>query len=187
MRAPCDGPTKKGAYALVSKSRWPILPSTLAAAMPSPPANKVDQSPCTATALRKAARRLGQLYDSAIAPTGIRSTQFAILAQIATSAESPTMAELARGLVMDRSALGHNLRPLERDGLVTWTEGVEDRRKRHVTLTPAGRTRFREAARAWKRAQARFDEVFGERESEALRKTLLGIAYDPRLSSLEDS
>jgi DNA-binding MarR family transcriptional regulator len=96
------------------------------------------------------------------------------------------MAELARGLVMDRSALGHNLRPLERDGLVTWSEDESDRRRRHVSLTAAGKARFREAARAWRRAQARFDEVFGRRESEALRKTLLGIANDPRLSRLED-
>jgi DNA-binding MarR family transcriptional regulator len=155
-------------------------------AMPANPPRKLDQSPCTATAMRKAARRLAQLYDLAIAPTGVRSTQFAILAEIATRGDAPTMAELARGLVMDRSALGHNLRPLERDGLVTWSEGSEDRRRRHVSLTPAGKARFREAARAWKRAQSRFDEVFGARESEALRKTLLGIAHDPRFRSLVD-
>jgi hypothetical protein len=28
--------------------------------------------------------------------------------------------------------------------------------------------------------------VFGERESEALRKTLLGIAHEPRFASLDD-
>lgn len=146
----------------------------------------LDESPCTATALRKATRKLSQLYDAAISPTGLRSTQFAILAEIATRDDSPTMAELARGLVMDRSALGHNLRPLERDGLVTWSEGEADRRRRHVSLTAAGKVRFREAVRAWRRAQARFDDVFGQRESEVLRKTLLGIANDPRLSRLED-
>jgi DNA-binding MarR family transcriptional regulator len=159
--------------------------------MPANLPNKVGESPCTATAMRKAARRLAQLYDLAIAPTGLRSTQFAILAEIATrdgrdGRDGPTMAELARGLVMDRSALGHNLRPLERDGLVTWSEGTEDRRRRHVSLTPAGKARFREAARGWRRAQTRFDEVFGERESETLRKTLLSIANDPRFGSLED-
>lgn len=150
------------------------------------PSKQLDESPCTATALRKAARKLSQLYDAAISPIGIRSTQFAILAEIAIREDSPTMAELARRLVMDRSALGHNLRPLERDGLVTWSEGTTDRRRRHVSLTAAGKARFREGARAWHRAQARFDEVFGQRESEALRKTLLGIANDPRLSVFED-
>lgn len=154
--------------------------------MPRNSSKKLDESPCTATALRKATRKLSQLYDAAISPTGLRSTQFAILAEIAMRDDSPTMAELARGLVMDRSALGHNLRPLERDGLVTWSEDESDRRRRHVSLTAAGKTRFREAARAWRRAQTRFDEVFGQRESDALRKTLLGIANDPRLSRLED-
>jgi DNA-binding MarR family transcriptional regulator len=188
---------EKGAYALVIRSRCSRVGSIDSKSMPANPSNKAVESPCTATAMRKAARRLAVLYDLAIAPTGVRSTQFAILAEIATrdgrdvrdgrdGRDGPTMAELARGLVMDRSALGHNLRPLERDGLVTWSEGAEDRRRRHVSLTAAGKARFREAARGWKRAQARFDAVFGERESEALRKTLLRIANDPRFASLED-
>jgi DNA-binding MarR family transcriptional regulator len=78
-----------------------------------------EQSSCTATAMRKASRRLTQLYDVALAPCGIRSTQFAILAEVnRRSKEPPTMRELADALVMDRSALGHNLRPLERDELI---------------------------------------------------------------------
>jgi DNA-binding MarR family transcriptional regulator len=136
--------------------------------------------------MRKAARRLSALYDQSIAETGLKSTQFAILAELATGAEAPTMAELAAALVMDRSALGHNLRPLEREGLVTWSEGETDRRRKHVALTTAGKAKLREALKGWKRAQQRFEAVFGAEEAALLRSTLLRIAHDDRLAALDD-
>ena len=37
---------------------------------------------CTNNALRRAARRLGQLYDEALAPIGLKVTQAGVLAQI---------------------------------------------------------------------------------------------------------
>ena len=40
------------------------------------------RSECYGTALRKASRRVTALYDETLAPTGLRSTQFAILAEI---------------------------------------------------------------------------------------------------------
>jgi DNA-binding MarR family transcriptional regulator len=146
-----------------------------------------EQSDCNGTAMRKASRRLTQLYDTALEPCGLRSTQFAILAELERApGEPPTMADLARALVMDRSALGHNLRPLERDGLIVLEASEADRRRRHVMLTAAGRAKFREARRLWQAAQNRFQEVFGDAESARLRAMLLSIAYDERLASLGD-
>jgi DNA-binding MarR family transcriptional regulator len=117
----------------------------------------------------------------------LRTTQFAILSELERRAnEPPTMGELADALVMDRSALGHNLRPLERDGLIALEEGEEDRRQRRVVLTARGKTRRKEAKRLWQKAQVRFDEVFGEAEAADLRATLLGIAYNGRLATLRD-
>jgi DNA-binding MarR family transcriptional regulator len=146
-----------------------------------------DASLCCATAMRKASRRLSQLYDEVYEPCGLRSTQAAILFELSRSAKKPpTMAELADAMVMDRSALGHNLRPLERDGLITLQESEEDRRRRHVLLTPVGKAKVRDALRLWQRAQDRFVEVFGEAEAASLRATLLSIAYDERLATLKD-
>jgi DNA-binding MarR family transcriptional regulator len=145
------------------------------------------ESPCNATAMRKASRRLTQLYDTALAPSGLRSTQFAILAELERrSAEPPTMRELADALVTDRSALGHNLRPLERDKLVALEEGDEDRRRRYVVLTKTGAVKFKEAKRLWQGAQDRFNDVFGQADAKRLRETLLGIAANDRLSGLTD-
>ncbi len=137
--------------------------------------------------MRKASRRLTQLYDDAISPSGLRSTQFAILSELDRRAKAPpTMRELADALVMDRSALGHNLRPLERDDYIQLQESDADRRRRHVVMTPQGKAKFKEAKRLWQSAQDRFTKVFGPAAAAALRTTLLTIAYDERLGRLKD-
>jgi len=127
--------------------------------------------------MRKASRRLSQLYDVALAPSGLRVTQYALLSELERrSKKPPTMHELSDAMVMDRSALGHNLRPLERDGLIALEESKEDRRRRHVVITAQGRAKHREAKRLWQTAQGRFEEVYGKSEAADLRAILLAIA-----------
>src|SRR5215475_10485491 len=99
------------------------------------------ESRCHCTVLRKASRRISQLYDAALAPSGLKTTQRAILAQIRRS-EPTTVGSLAEALVMDAGALAHTLKPLQRDGLVSTDVDREDRRNRVVRLTPAGRIRL---------------------------------------------
>jgi len=144
-------------------------------------------TPCIAAAIRKASRRLSQLYDDALGPSGLRNTQYSILFELDRRAKKPpTMHELADVLVMDRSALGHNLRPLQRDGLIALKGSTEDRRRRHVVMTARGRARYRKATPLWRIAQLRFDEVYGKSNSEELRATLSAIARHERLRTLRD-
>jgi len=124
-------------------------------------------SRCSCTALRKASRRISQLYDAALAPSGLKTTQRAILAQI-SRCESTTVGSLAEALVMDAGALAHTLKPLERDGLVSIDVDREDRRNRVVRLTPAGRARLAESDMLWENAQRGFEAAFGRVKSEAL-------------------
>ena len=128
-------------------------------------------SRCSCTALRKASRRISQLYDAALAPSGLKTTQRAILAQI-SRCESTTVGDLAEALVMDAGALAHTLKPLERDGLVSIDVDREDRRNRVVRLTPAGRTRLAESDILWENAQRGFEAAFGRVKSEALREAM---------------
>jgi DNA-binding MarR family transcriptional regulator len=155
------------------------------AAMRSP---VVEKNQCNCAALRKASRRLSQLYDAALAPSGLKSTQFAMLAEIERrQAEAPTMRDLADALVMDQSTIGQNLRPLERDGLISLVLDKADRRRRLVKLTKDGRLRFATARPLWEAAQTRFESNFGKLEAAKLRVTLLNIAEAPvdvELSSL---
>jgi DNA-binding MarR family transcriptional regulator len=104
-----------------------------------------------------------------------------MLNELARSAHPPTLAELASALVSDRSAVGHNLRPLLRDGYVALEPGAGDRRERRILLTPQGRAKQGEARELWQAAQNEFLAVHGAERSESLRAALLDIAYDARL------
>ena len=136
---------------------------------------------CFVGAARKASRRLTQFYDDALEPCGLRSTQYSILSELARFAGPPTLAELASALVSDRSAVGHNLRPLIRDGYVALEPGAKDRRERRVVLTAHGQSKHREARALWQAAQDEFLALYGKEHSENLRAALLDVAYDPRL------
>jgi DNA-binding MarR family transcriptional regulator len=142
-----------------------------------------DLNICNCTALRKASRRLSHFYDNALAPAGLKSTQYSILSEISQRADSPpTMGELAEALVMDRSTLGHNLRPLERDQLVSLEGTATDRRRKYVVLTRKGRATFAKSKKLWHIAQAHFEANFGITEAAELRGILLGIAADSALA-----
>jgi DNA-binding MarR family transcriptional regulator len=132
------------------------------------------ETPCNCAAIRQAARRVTRLYDQALAPAGLRITQYPILAWLA-AAGPVTMHVLADRMVMDRATLGHNLRPLQAQGLVTLTAG-QDRRSRLVGLTEAGRRKLRDARPAWDAAQRTFEAAFGAEDSAALRATMVRLA-----------
>ncbi len=145
----------------------------------------VDNSVCSATALRKATRRLTQLYDSALAPAGVTVTQFALLTELVRRAENaPTVTELADAMVMDRSGLGHTLGPLERDGFIALVMNDKDARSRHVVLTLRGQALQKKARSLWARAQKQFTDAIGIREAKILQAALLSIAHDDRLGPL---
>ncbi|WP_067669767.1 MarR family winged helix-turn-helix transcriptional regulator [Nocardia miyunensis] len=137
---------------------------------------------CYATALRKASRRLTALYDDVLAPAGLRSTQYAILGEL-VDGEPITINELARTLVLDRSGLGHSLRPLQRDGLIRLDKDATDRRSVNVTLTEEGQRRFEQARALWRSAQDRVATALGTPVAEQLRDQLNEIAEDDRLTS----
>jgi DNA-binding MarR family transcriptional regulator len=107
----------------------------------------------------------------------LRATQRSILLNIARFG-SPTMGQLAASLVLDRSALGHNLKPLERDGLITLIVDPGDKRNRLAKLTKRGEGKLRETAALWQVAQDRFESKFGVAKAKALRQALAIIAAE---------
>lgn len=139
---------------------------------------------CNGTAFRKATRRISQLFDEALAPCGLRSTQRSILVQIARLGQ-PAMGDLAEALVLDRSALAHNLKPLERDGFVAVTTDPADKRSRLVGLTSRGVAKLNESFPLWEKAQHRFEMAFGVDQARALRASLALIASADFARSLD--
>ena len=128
---------------------------------------------------------MSQFYDAALAPAGIKSTQYSILAEVGRGGAAGvlTMCELAAAMVMDRSTLGHNLRPLQRDALLVLRPAEHDGRKRHVELTREGRDLLARARRLWRGAEDRFETVFGRKPAADLRAVLLCIANNAEFSA----
>ncbi|WP_051334829.1 MarR family winged helix-turn-helix transcriptional regulator [Bradyrhizobium sp. Ai1a-2] len=132
---------------------------------------------CCNTAVRRAARQLGQLYDDVIESSGLRSTQGTLMA-VVSNAGAATASELAEWLVMDLSALGHTLKPLIRDGFLRSTPDPRDRRARRITLTAKGTKKLEQIHADWLIAQRALLATFGEPEAFALVKALDRIS-DP--------
>jgi DNA-binding MarR family transcriptional regulator len=128
-------------------------------------------SECNCLAIRQAARHVTQLYDQLFTPVGLRATQFAILSRLRRHGPM-TINALAALLVMDRTTLGRNILPLQRDGLIEVIPSPADRRRRELRLTEAGLAKHREAVERWAVAQERFDSVFGGERAAALRGLL---------------
>jgi DNA-binding MarR family transcriptional regulator len=126
---------------------------------------------CNCLAIRQAARHVTAFYDQLFAPVGLRATQFAILGRLRRDGPL-TINALAAALVMDRTTLGRNILPLQRDGLIEIAASPLDRRRRELRLTAAGLDKYRKAAERWAVAQERFDAVFGNERAAALRDLL---------------
>ncbi len=128
---------------------------------------------CGCFNLRKAARAVTQLYEAALAPSGIRATQFSVLVALALVDAAP-LSRVADGLVMDRTTLTRNLRPLVRRGWVR-IEAGEDRRERYLSLTRSGRAALDRALPLWQQAQARLHAHVGDARWGRLLADLQGL------------
>jgi DNA-binding MarR family transcriptional regulator len=131
-------------------------------------------TPCNCNALRQASRRVTQLYDRVLAPSGLRVTQYALLAEVERLGPIAVL-PLAEAMVMDRATLGHNIRPLEAAGYLSVSVG-KDRRSRVVSLTDAGRKILTETHPLWRQAQAIFESEIPRAAAVGLREVLGRIA-----------
>jgi DNA-binding MarR family transcriptional regulator len=132
---------------------------------------KLAATPCYCSSLRQASRYLTSFYDQMLSGSGLRVTQFSILARLRRLGPS-SVNQLARTMVMDRTTLARNLQPLVRDQLVEIKPGEQDRRERVIALTERGLELVNGAMPAWERAQQLFAEHFGPEKAELLRTTM---------------
>jgi len=130
---------------------------------------------CNCLAVRQAARHITQFYAQCLAPSGLRTTQFSILAKLKRLGPM-TINTLAADLVMDRTTLGRNILPLQREGLIAVVKGRTDRRSKELRVTEAGAERLRAAVNGWVEAQTRFEAVFGANRTVELRALLHAVS-----------
>lgn len=114
---------------------------------------------CAGFNLRRATRAVTQHFDHALAPVGLRATQFTLLAALAV-AGPVSVNRLAHGLVMDRTTLTRNLRLLRDAGLVDADAGRAGR-EQLLMLSDGGRATLARAIPRWRRAQTGIVDSFG--------------------------
>ena len=148
--------------------------------------NKLKPDLCNCLALRQAARHVTQFYDHYLVPTGVRTTQFSILAMLEGLGPISINA-LAEAMVMDRTTLGRNIQPLEREGLIAVTKGRADRRSKELQLTGAGAARLHAASKAWAEAQTRFERSFGSKRTSDLRAILRAVTASDLMPAAPDA
>ena len=108
-------------------------------------------TPCVCNVLRMATRAVTQLYDDALRPSGLRASQFSILATIAGRGEA-NLKQLEEMLAIDQTTLTRNLGLLERDGLLERAPHPDGRVKA-MRLAPAGRRALAVARPLWAQTQ----------------------------------
>lgn len=120
--------------------------------------------------VRKATRAVTQYYDHFLEPADIRATQFTLLVSMA-SVSAHTLTEMANALVMDRTTLTRNLKPLEKVGFIETIE-PRDKRSKAYALTDKGREALASGIPLWQAAQQKVIDALGQERFEHLLKEL---------------
>ena len=128
---------------------------------------------CMCLQFRMTNRLLTQLYDEALRLSGVRVTQLPILVALALDGPA-SVNQLAKRLLMDRTTLGQNVKPLEARRIIAISTGA-DRRTREIKLTSTGFEMVKEAIPLWEKAQERVVEGLGQRQSAKLLRDLHAI------------
>lgn len=131
---------------------------------------RLINSRCNCFSLRKATRAITQFYDHCLEPAGIRATQFTLLVSLA-SVSAHTLTEMANALVMDRTTLTRNLKPLEKLGLIE-SSAPRDKRSKAYGLTEMGRETLLRGVPLWQAAQQKVGTTVGQSRMDNLLKEL---------------
>jgi DNA-binding MarR family transcriptional regulator len=130
---------------------------------------------CACLAIRQSARKVTRLYDEALAPSGLKVTQFSLLNAIDRVPEL-SVNRLADILSIDRTTMVRNLKVLQKDGLVHIAKAEADNRRRELSLTERGEAMLAEARPLWAAVQAQLVDRMGEARYDALKSGLAALA-----------
>src|SRR6266478_7744418 len=138
-------------------------------------------SPCVCNTLRMASRAVTQLYDDDLRPSGLRVTQYSILAMIARTGEA-NLRQLEDMLAIDQTTLTRSLNLLERDRMIERVPHPDGRIKA-MRLTRKGRRVLNVARPLWARSEDKVLRDLGTRAwDDAQRRLarLLHVAVEKR-------
>ena len=135
--------------------------------LPNPP--NLPNLPCMCATFRRTARALSQVYDEALRPLGLKTTQFTILQALSLTGEV-SQGRLGEILALDSTTLTRTLAIMKRRKWVATRQG-RDGRERLISLSKAGRDQLDQASPAWQGVQDRLHSQLGdERWSELFQE-----------------
>jgi DNA-binding MarR family transcriptional regulator len=144
-----------------------MLEATEDCAMKEDVINEINRD-CLATRTRRISRVITAIYDEKLRQFGINSPQFTLLVVIARLGPV-SGAEIGRANHQERSTLSRNLQLMLTAGWIEEATKEASGRSRPVALTKAGREMLREAAPAWRDAQAQARVLLGEGGAAAIK------------------
>ena len=131
---------------------------------------------CHSARIRRATRRVAQIYERTMEPAGVTGSQFTLLGNLLGAAQAGhpgvPASVLAARLDIDPTTLTRTLKPLRTQKLVRERRGDNDRRVRLIEITDKGRAALIEAIPHWRRAQKEIEGSLGNTLTAALREAL---------------
>jgi DNA-binding MarR family transcriptional regulator len=141
-----------------------------------PPLDLASPENCACFNVRRVSRVITQFYDAEVRRHGVRPTQTTVLTALRAK-EGWGMAELSEFLGMERTTLLRNLRPLERDGLVS-TRGGGRGGHVEIVITPKGRRTLAKTLPAWRSAQDKVVAILGRERWAQIIRDLQSVAAE---------
>lgn len=126
---------------------------------------------CLATRVRQLSRIITRIYDDALRPLGITSSQFTLLTQLAHQ-DGITAVEIGSELDIEKSTLSRNLKRLLALGHLTM-DPPAGRRGRGLHLTQKGQDVIFKAYPVWRDAQSRSVSIMGPESRSTLDALLV--------------
>ena len=130
---------------------------------------------CLCLHLQRAARVVARRFDDALRPLGLTNGQFSLLMSL-NRPQAASIGSVSAVLAMDRTTVTANLKPLERRGLVSVMANDADKRRRHLTLTPAGRALLTAALPIWRQTHAAIERQLPRSDPDGLRADLRALS-----------
>lgn len=151
------------------------LMDTKLPATPAPDASLIEEviNHCLLTRTRSISRVITNMYDHALRPFNVNSSQFSMLVLIARM-KGASRAELGRANHLERSTSTRNLQLMLDEGWIE--EKMPDRgRSRPIVLSESGRKLLETAMPAWREAQGQAKRLLGEDGAAALISIAAGL------------
>lgn len=126
----------------------------------------VDRS-CFGLNIHRAGRAVAKKFDDAFRSAGVNHWQFALLMTVNVPG-GLSVSELARSLVVDRTTITANVKPLERLGLISIRVDEDDARSRRIEITSQGLSVLEKTYPVWQQINSEIASAVNSDKDEVL-------------------